>query len=154
MGFLLLHRFYQQVVTGVTWDYGIVWGHSISPDLVNWEDLPPALVPTPGGPDANGCFSGCCIQDPETGLPTILYTGVRLRANEDCGPLPPEDCDLRLDFIETQCVAVAVPGREKHLGSSIAICPCIHGALRKILCSMQSNSTLTTSHARFINCGL
>lgn len=94
----------------MTWDYGIVWGHSISPDLVNWEDLPPALVPTPGGPDANGCFSGCCILDPDTGLPTILYTGVRLRANEECGPLPPEDCDLRLEFIETQCMAVAVPG--------------------------------------------
>lgn len=76
---------------------------------MHWEDLPPALVPTAGGPDANGCFSGCCVLDPSTGFPTILYTGVRLRTNEECGPLPPEDCDLRLEFIESQCMAVADP---------------------------------------------
>ncbi len=64
----------------------------------------------PGGPDADGCFSGCATVDPETGLPTILYTGVRLRTNVDAGPLPPAECDLGLPFIESQCCAVAAQG--------------------------------------------
>ena len=30
------------------------WAHLTSPDLVHWEVHPPALAPTPGGPDADG----------------------------------------------------------------------------------------------------
>lgn len=67
--------------------------------------MPPALLPTPGGADADGCFSGCCIVD-EDGTPIILYTGVRLRSNPECGPLPPAECDLNLPFVETQLAAV------------------------------------------------
>lgn len=107
------HLFYQQLTTGVSWNYGIIWGHATSTDLVHWEHLPPAIVPTPGGLDANGCFSGCCVKDASTGLPVILYTGVRLRNNLECGPLPPEDCDLNLEFIESQCFAIADPNCEK-----------------------------------------
>ena len=72
--------------------------------MVHWEHMPPALLPTPGGADADGCFSGCCIVD-EDGTPIILYTGVRLRSNPECGPLPPAECDLNLPFIETQLAA-------------------------------------------------
>jgi beta-fructofuranosidase len=39
------------------------WGHYRSPDLVNWEPLPVALAPTPGGYDADGCFSGNAVSD-------------------------------------------------------------------------------------------
>ena len=73
----------------------------MSEDLVYWEHLPPALLPTPGGNDADGCFSGCCVVDAD-GMPVILYTGVRLRSNPECGELPPESCDLNLPFIESQ----------------------------------------------------
>ncbi|NGO74331.1 glycoside hydrolase family 32 protein [Streptomyces sp. YC504] len=37
------------------------WGHFRSPDLINWEPLPVALAPTPGGYDADGCYSGNAI---------------------------------------------------------------------------------------------
>ena len=50
------------------------WGHAVSEDLLNWEELPVALTPTPGGPDEAGCFSGCSVDN--NGVPTIVYTGV------------------------------------------------------------------------------
>lgn len=102
-------RFYQHIINGCEWDFGIVWGHAVTTDLVHWEHLPPALMPTPGGLDADGCFSGCCIIDTD-GTPTILYTGVRLRSNPDCGPLPPPEHDLNLPFVESQCYAVPEMG--------------------------------------------
>jgi Glycosyl hydrolases family 32 N-terminal domain len=102
-------RFYQHLPTSCEWDWGLVWGHAISSDMVHWEHLPPALRPTPGQLDADGCFSGCCTVD-EAGVPTIMYTGVRLRSNQDSGPLPPAECDLQLPFIETQLLARADKG--------------------------------------------
>ena len=102
-------RFYQHILNGCEWDFGIVWGHAMSADLVHWEHLPPALLPTPGGADADGCFSGCCVVD-DDGTPVILYTGVRLRSNPECGELPPSECDLNLPFIESQLIAKPVMG--------------------------------------------
>ncbi len=50
------------------------WGHVSSPDLVDWRRHPLALVPEPGGPDADGCWSGCLrVVD---GQPALYYTGV------------------------------------------------------------------------------
>ncbi|WP_334663329.1 glycoside hydrolase family 32 protein [Streptomyces cyaneofuscatus] len=37
------------------------WGHFRSPDLINWEPFPVALTPTPGGYDADGCYSGNAV---------------------------------------------------------------------------------------------
>lgn len=37
------------------------WGHYRSRDLLTWEPLPVALAPTPGGHDADGCFSGNAV---------------------------------------------------------------------------------------------
>ena len=99
-------RIYQHIVDGCEWDFGIVWAHVASTDLVYWERLPLALEPSEGGLDADGCFSGCAVVDTD-GTPTILYTGVRLRSNPLCGPLPPPGQDLNLPFVESQCVAVA-----------------------------------------------
>ncbi|GFR46491.1 hypothetical protein Agub_g8069, partial [Astrephomene gubernaculifera] len=67
------HMFYQHVPEGCTWSFGLVWAHAVSPDLVHWEHLPHAVVPTPGGLDSDGCFSGCATID-ENGVPTIMYT--------------------------------------------------------------------------------
>ncbi|MEU2282076.1 glycoside hydrolase family 32 protein [Streptomyces sp. NPDC013178] len=39
------------------------WGHFRSSDLLSWEPLPIALSPTPGGVDADGCFSGNAVSD-------------------------------------------------------------------------------------------
>ena len=107
----LCRRFYQHIMNGCEWDFGIVWGHAISADLVHWQHLPPALLPTPGGADADGCFSGCCVLDSD-GTPTILYTGVRLRSNPECGPLPPARQDLNLPFVESQLSATPSHGKE------------------------------------------
>ena len=66
------HVFYQYNPNGPFWGT-IEWGHAVSPDLVRWTHLPVALVPTPGGPDAGGCWSGCAVND--NGTPTLIYTG-------------------------------------------------------------------------------
>ncbi|MFJ8082407.1 glycoside hydrolase family 32 protein [Streptomyces sp. NPDC096205] len=41
------------------------WGHFRSTDLLTWEELPVALAPTPGGEDADGCYSGNAVSDGE-----------------------------------------------------------------------------------------
>lgn len=67
------HLFYQYNPNGAF--HGTIhWGHAVSENLVHWQDLPIGLAPTPGGVDAEGCWSGCAVND--NGLPTLLYTGV------------------------------------------------------------------------------
>lgn len=36
----------------------VEWGHATSADVVRWQRQDDALVPTPGSPDAGGCWSG------------------------------------------------------------------------------------------------
>lgn len=68
------HMFYQYNPKAPYWDT-MHWGHAASRDLVHWQHLPIALAPTPGGPDKDGCFSGCMVID--NGKPVIVYTGVK-----------------------------------------------------------------------------
>jgi len=67
------HLFYQYNPKGAFWGM-IHWGHAASSDLVHWEDLPIALAPSKDGPDKDGCWSGCVVED--SGVPTALYTGL------------------------------------------------------------------------------
>lgn len=106
------------------WSFGLVWGHAVSKDLVTWEHLPTAVAPSQSFKDADGCFSGCAAVDMD-GTPTLLYTGVRLRTNADCGPLPPPAQDLQLPFIESQLVAVASPGEDRDVSRVTTTSPCL-----------------------------
>ena len=79
------------------------WGHAVSADLAHWEHLPIALAPTPGGPDADGVWSGCAVDD--EGTPALLYTGV---------------------FPEQQCLAVShddLRTWEKYPGNPVVAAP-------------------------------
>jgi beta-fructofuranosidase len=66
------HLFYQYNPEAAVHE-NMHWGHAASEDLVHWRHLPIALAPTPGGPDARGCWSGVTVDD--AGTPTIIYSG-------------------------------------------------------------------------------
>jgi len=63
----------------------MLWGHAKSSDLVHWERLPIALMPShEKGED--GCWSGTCVLN--NGIPTIIYTSVsKLRSPHDYAEL-------------------------------------------------------------------
>jgi hypothetical protein len=132
------HRFYQHLPQGCEWAFGLVWGHAVSTDLIHWQHLPHAVVPTAGTLDADGCFSGCATVDTD-GTPIILYTGVRLRTNVDGQPLPPPECDLHLPFIEAQLYAVPRdPGEQRRwLGMMRGVVRAVDGgSFLQVCCGM------------------
>jgi beta-fructofuranosidase len=93
------HMFYQYNPNGADWG-DMHWGHALSPDMVHWRHLPVALAPTPGGPDAQGCFTGTAAVD--DGSVSILYTGVR------AAPLQEATIkDTAHPLRESQCLTVA-----------------------------------------------
>ena len=91
------HMFYQYNPDGPVWG-DMHWGHAFSPDMIHWRHLPVALAPSPGGPDADGCFSGSAAVEGER--VTVLYTGVV--------SVPAGEATARgaINFKETQCLAV------------------------------------------------
>ncbi|HEU4327205.1 MAG TPA: glycoside hydrolase family 32 protein [Roseiflexaceae bacterium] len=82
------HLFYQYNPDAPHWGL-IRWGHAVSDDLVAWHDLPLALVPTPGGPDEDGCWSGCAID--ADGQPMLIYTGVGAAGQRPCAAFGDDD---------------------------------------------------------------
>ena len=93
------HMFYQYNPEGAFWG-DMHWGHAAGPDMVHWRHMPIALSPTPGGPDAAGCFSGAAAA--REGQVAALYTGVvNARAQEATLR------DGAHSFRESQCLAVS-----------------------------------------------
>jgi beta-fructofuranosidase len=77
-----------------------LWAHAASSDMVHWRREPIALAPTPGGPDAQGCWTGtAAVVD---GKPTFLYTGV-VNSMPDHATLRDGSTYLR----ESVCMAIA-----------------------------------------------
>ncbi|TVU38202.1 hypothetical protein EJB05_11559, partial [Eragrostis curvula] len=69
----IYHQFYQYNPNGSVWG-DIVWGHSVSRNLINWIRLEPAIERTSLS-DINGCWTGSATI--LTGdKPAIIYTGV------------------------------------------------------------------------------
>ncbi|MDD1633664.1 MAG: glycoside hydrolase family 32 protein, partial [Methylococcaceae bacterium] len=96
------HLFYQYHPFGTDWG-PMHWGHAVSLDLVRWRRLPIALAPSPGGPDAGGCFSGSAVDD--EGVLSLVYTGHGDR--------------------QVQCLATSPDGRvfSKHPGNPVLASP-------------------------------
>lgn len=93
------HMFFQYNPEAAVWG-DMHWNHAVSPDMIHWQHLPLALAPTPGGPDAAGCFSGTAVDD--NGVVTVIYTGVveTTEGNETIeGSHPP--------MRESQCLATS-----------------------------------------------
>jgi beta-fructofuranosidase len=95
----LYHMFFQYNPGAAVWG-DMHWAHAVSPDMIHWRHLPLALAPSPGGADADGCFTGSAVDD--HGTATIIYTGVKNSA--------PEEATLRdgvHTFREVQCLATS-----------------------------------------------
>ena len=67
-----IHLFYQYYPYRKEWG-PMHWGHSVSGDMIRWEQLPAALAPDEDY-DKNGCFSGSAIE--VDGKHVLVYTGV------------------------------------------------------------------------------
>jgi beta-fructofuranosidase len=93
------HLFHQYNPHSAIWG-DMHWAHAVSPDMIHWQRLPIALAPTPGGPDAQGCFTGTAVL--QDGRPTFLYTGVQTAPLAEATLADPKN-PLR----ESQCLAVA-----------------------------------------------
>jgi beta-fructofuranosidase len=93
------HMFFQYNPNAAIWG-DMHWAHAISPDMIHWKHLPVALAPTPGGPDADGCFSGTTVV--RNGVPTFIYTGV-VHAPEDEATIR----DGKNSYRETQLCATS-----------------------------------------------
>lgn len=93
------HMFYQYNPHGAYWG-DMHWGHAVSADMVHWRQLPVALSPTAGGPDADGCFTGTAVV--QDGRVMLMYTGVRA-ASREMATIK----DGNPPLLETQCLAIA-----------------------------------------------
>ncbi|KAK6126424.1 hypothetical protein DH2020_039812 [Rehmannia glutinosa] len=69
----IYHLFYQYNPKGAVWG-NIVWAHSVSKDLINWQRLENAIYPSKPF-DKYGCWSGSATVLPGN-KPIILYTGI------------------------------------------------------------------------------
>ncbi len=105
------HLFYQYNPAGA-FHGDIHWGHATSADLVRWQHRPVALAPTPGGPDAGGCWSGSAVVGgpgtPFDGRPLFFYTGVFPQVV--CAALGSDDLDTWTKHPANPLIAAPPPG--------------------------------------------
>lgn len=74
-----IHLFYQYYPYAREWG-PMHWGHSVTKDMIHWEQLPAALAPDQEY-DRIGCFSGSAIE--ADGKHVLVYTGVSKVAMPD-----------------------------------------------------------------------
>ncbi len=67
------HAFFQHNPYSAQWST-MHWGHAVSCDLLHWQELPLALVPTEPYEDGDGCFSGSALE--KDGVLYLMYTSV------------------------------------------------------------------------------
>lgn len=67
------HAFFQHNPHSIHWDK-MHWGHAVSDDLINWEELPIALYPDKPYENSGGCFSGSAVV--KDGRLYLFYTSV------------------------------------------------------------------------------
>lgn len=101
------HLCYQYHPSGPLWG-DIHWGHATSRDLTHWDDAPLALAPTPGGPDADGCWSGVAVDD--GGVPTVIYTGVAAGQERPCLATGDDDLIVWRKYPGNPVIAAPPPG--------------------------------------------
>ena len=68
----MYHLFFQQNMAGSYWK-NINWGHWVSTDLVNWEPVKEAIVPTADSVVPDGVWSGGATTD-VNGVPLLFFT--------------------------------------------------------------------------------
>ena len=91
------HMFFQYNPHGATWG-DMSWNHAVSKDMMHWRHLPVAMTPTPGGPDAFGCFSGSAVVVGKRVY--MIYTGT-VKSTPELATLR----DGNSNILETQCLA-------------------------------------------------
>jgi beta-fructofuranosidase len=85
----IYHSFYQYNPNGPLFG-NIVWGHSVSTDLVNWIILEPAIErDTPS--DINGCWTGSATILPGDQL-VVIYTGRDIENHQVQNIMLPKNC--------------------------------------------------------------
>lgn len=87
------HLFFQKNPNG-PYMARLNWGHLVSDNLYQWEELPTAISPEEWY-DQKGCWSGCVFTDDELtgGKPNLFYTGVDY-AKAMISQAQPQDEDL------------------------------------------------------------
>jgi beta-fructofuranosidase len=101
------HMFFQYNPQAATWG-NMSWNHAVSPDMLHWSHLPLAMTPTPGGPDAYGCFSGSAIQVGRRVY--FVYTGTK-ESTPELATI--RDGENRIQ--ESQCLAWSDSGSDPRL---------------------------------------
>jgi sucrose-6-phosphate hydrolase SacC (GH32 family) len=106
----IFYQHYRNAVQPVDWH--TEWGHASSTDLIHWVHHPVALMPTPGGPDGNGCYSGMAVNN--NGVPTFIYHGV---PEGTCIATSQDDDLIRwTKYPKNPVIAAPKPGQEVEYG--------------------------------------